>query len=301
MTKQLANKSREIKATCSRWIATCVDVFSHPALDRGPYDRRSAWLWMIANAAWHDKRINHKGKPLELKRGQLLIGRAFLAELWGWSDQNVRSFVHLLVSEKMIEINQSNGHNANVATICNYDTYQTGKEIYNQCSNQSLTSAQPEPNHTLTRDTKVTIEVNGVAREREESENDRICRQAYEREAETKGGKTAKSARSFQRAKGELDGSTGITLENGKLTLVNGSAAAILDEFPGIDLAAVSNKAAPELMRCNYPTHDQAMAVIRKWAQIAQEAKPARASTPGKPRTVAEALAAKYANAGGPQ
>ena len=96
-------------------------------------------------------------------------------------------------------------------------------------------------------------------------------KQLFDSKRSAKGGKTAKSARAQLRTKGELDGSTGITLENGKLSVTNGSSAALASEFPGIDLAAVCNRAAPELMRQNYPTHDDAMAVLRKWAQIAQE------------------------------
>lgn len=274
MTKNVREKSGVFKNACSRWIATCVDVFEHPVLDKGPYDRRSAWLWMIANAAWKDKTVNHKGRPLELKRGQLIAGRAFLAETWGWSEQNVRTFISLLVANGMLEINQSGGHYANVVSVSNYEAYQSTKENGDQSSNQSLTSVQPEPNQTCTKTTSYTIKDSGETREREEA--NRLAREAYERGLAIKGGKTAKSARAVQRTKGELDGSAGITLENGKLIVVNGSAATLVSEFPGIDLAAVCNRAAPELMRCNYPTRDDAMAVLRKWAQIAQE-------TAGKP------------------
>lgn len=279
MTKQIPKSCDEFKANCSRWIATCVDVFEHPVLDHGPYDRRSAWLWMIAHAAWHSKTVNHKGQPLQLARGQLLIGRTFLAKTWGWSEQNVRTFVNLLVAESMVEINQSDGHLANVATICNYNDYQATTETDNQTINQSLTSVQPEGNQTLTKTTKVTIgkEVpplppkGGDGDEKSgESENDRVCREAYAQHAETKAGKTAKSARAL-RTSGELDGSSGVTLIDGKLSIVNGSAAMLAKEFPGVDLAAVCNKAAPELMRHRYPTHADAMAVLRKWAEIARE------------------------------
>lgn len=133
----------------TRWIAVCVDVFDHEIFS-GSFDRRSAWLWLIANAAWTDKRVSHKGQPLDLKRGDVLIGRAFLAKTWGWSEQNVRSFISLLRKDEMIKINQSNGHTANVASICNYDVYQAAKKDTSQATNQSPTSAQPEPNQTLT-------------------------------------------------------------------------------------------------------------------------------------------------------
>lgn len=140
----------------TRWIRISVEMLEHSAFAGEPYSRRDAWLWLIANAAWKPKRIKHKGKMIVLERGQVLIGRAFLAETWGWSEQSVRTFVKFLVSETMLEINQSSGHFANVANICNYDKYQTSQPERGQQSNQSATRAQPEPNQTLTSNTNTT-------------------------------------------------------------------------------------------------------------------------------------------------
>jgi hypothetical protein len=141
--------------TCSRWIAVCADVFEHEVLSHGPFDRRSAWLWLIANAAWKSKRVNHKGKPLQLERGQVLAGRRHLAETWGWGEKQVRNFVEMLRDQKMIEGGQSNGHFANVITICNYDRYQTATERANQSKGQSGASAGPERGQTFTKGTTV--------------------------------------------------------------------------------------------------------------------------------------------------
>jgi hypothetical protein len=139
------------------------------------------------------------------------------------------------------------------------------KKAETQC-NVSVTASETAPEQIQNR----TDPEDAQARE-PGGQVDRQWAEAYCRGIDIKGGKTAKSARAQLRTKGELDGSTGITLENGKLSVTNGSSAALASEFPGIDLAAVCNRAAPELMRQNYPTHDDAMAVLRKWAQIAQE------------------------------
>lgn len=140
----------------ARWFRTSVEIFEHPTLNFGPYDRRSAWQWLIANAAWKTREINHKGVATVLQRGQVIIGRAFLAKTWGWTEQKVRTFVHRLCEDGMLEINQSNGHFANIATICNYDKYQTPQPERGRSGNQSVTSQQPEPNQTLTRNTNTT-------------------------------------------------------------------------------------------------------------------------------------------------
>ncbi len=166
----------------TRWVRTTVEMLDHEIL-QGPYDRRSAWLWLIAHAAWKDKRVSHKGRPLELKRGQVLVGRAFLAETWGWSEQNVRTFIHLLVADGMVILNQSGGHFANVLTICNYDKYQSANDdsqpVDQPEPNQSLTSVQPEPNQTLTISTKdittTSINTESLPVAREKSRGSRLA------------------------------------------------------------------------------------------------------------------------------
>lgn len=139
------------------WIAVCVNTFEHPVLDHGPYDRRSAWLWLIANAATRDKTVSHKGQPFALKRGQVLAGRAHLAKVWNWSEKQVRLFLELLASENMVEKGQSNGHFANVLTISNYGKYQNAAPEKVQKKGQSTASAGPEQGQTITLSTLDTI------------------------------------------------------------------------------------------------------------------------------------------------
>lgn len=95
-----------------------------------------------------------------------------------------------------------------------------------------------------------------------------LHRLAYERGLKTKQGTVAKSARSASRTKGELDGSQGIEFTNGKLTVMNGAAAMLASDYPGIDLEAVCDRAGPEITKMNYPTADDAMTVLRKWSRI---------------------------------
>lgn len=140
----------------TRWVRTSVEMLEHPILDKGPYCRRAAWLWLISSAAWKQRNVRHKGARITLERGQVLIGRSFLAETWGWSEQNVRTFLNQCIGEGMLEINQSSGHYANVATICNYDKYQSSQPVQHREDNQSLTSAPPISNQTLTS-TNITI------------------------------------------------------------------------------------------------------------------------------------------------
>lgn len=304
----MSRKAAEIKA-CTRWMAVCVDVFDHPIVgmqvpppkpadpSRHAQSPAIAWLDLIAGAAFKPRTLNHKGKVIDLQRGQFLAGRSYWAKRWNWGEQAVRSFLSRLTQSDMIAIcNQSLGHYATVATISNYDTYQNAKAdskpIEKPEANQSLTSGQPEGNQTVQRNTKDTN--NNPPGESRERENEELHRRAYEAGLATKGGKTAQSARAQLRTRGELDGRNGITFQAGKLTVVNGHAADLLADFPGIDLAAVCAKAAPEIARFSYPSCDDAMAVLRRHAQIETERRqkaPGAPAAAGSKPTMMEALA----------
>lgn len=110
----------------------------------------------------------------------------------------------------------------------------------------------------------------GETRERAQ-DADELHRIAYEAGLAIKGGKVAKSARAIQVAHGELDGARGIVFRGGKLSVSGDAEAELRADFPMIDIAAVANKAGPELRRFARPTYDDAMTVLRKWAQIATE------------------------------
>jgi hypothetical protein len=262
----MGNLPEEAVENKARWVRVSVETFDHEILDMGRYDRRSAWLWLITNAAWKERRVNHKGRPITLKRGQLLGARAFLAEKFGWGEQELRTFLKALVTNGMVEINQSNGHFANVITICNYEKYQSAENAKDQASNQSLTSVQPVSNQISTKGTSYTNNTPG-----ERASADEIARQAYLDGERIKQGLVAKSARAIQRCKGELDGSRGVTFTDGKLEVSNGTRAALEKDFPGVDLSAVCDRAGPEVAKFSYPTVADAVSVIRKWARIAGE------------------------------
>lgn len=109
-----------------------------------------------------------------------------------------------------------------------------------------------------------------------ESESDRLHRDAYQRGLATKCGTVAKSARAIARTTGALDGSSGIRFQGGKLEVFNGSAADLARDFPGVNLAEVCDRAGPEISRLSYPSSDDAMAVLRKWARIVMQDKAPR-------------------------
>jgi hypothetical protein len=100
----------------------------------------------------------------------------------------------------------------------------------------------------------------------ERAHADELARQAYLAGRALKDGKVAKSARAIHEAIGELDGSRGLDYRDGLLTVTGEALETLERQFPRVDIAAVANKAAPDL-RKSRPTYADCMAVLRKWAQ----------------------------------
>jgi hypothetical protein len=98
----------------------------HPVL-AGEFDRRSAWSWLIENAAWKPRSVSVKGKIIALERGQLVASVRYLSVAWGWRRDKTHRFVGSLRTATMIRTENRTGET--VITICNYDVYQYDVEF----------------------------------------------------------------------------------------------------------------------------------------------------------------------------
>jgi hypothetical protein len=111
-----------------------------------PYDKRSAWVWLIENAAFapHDRAFDRF--TISLARGQLAASQRYLAKAWTWPLSRVCRFLKRLSAEGSIScVSAVVGRNAtrnatrnahtcvsetpcetppSVITICNYEAYQ---------------------------------------------------------------------------------------------------------------------------------------------------------------------------------
>lgn len=114
---------------------------------------------LIAEAAWRRRDVRDKDRVLILERSQFRAGRAYWGKRWNWTEKSVRTFFKKLVTAGIIEISgQSEGHYANVATLCNYDKYQSPTEVAGQWLGQSRASDGPVTGQNLTKITKTTKE-----------------------------------------------------------------------------------------------------------------------------------------------
>jgi hypothetical protein len=100
-------------------------VFAHPLFAREKYSRAQAWLWLVAEAAWKQRKVDLGGRLVPLKRGQLTCSVRFMAAKWRWSKSAVQRFVRRLEAEAMVGIDTSHGQL--LITICNYEKFQNLK------------------------------------------------------------------------------------------------------------------------------------------------------------------------------
>lgn len=111
-------------------------------------------MWLIIHAAYKTHPIGTKGKTIQLERGQIPVGRDYLAKVWGWGPQKVRTFLAQLQNEGMAKITQPDRHSPNILTICNYNKFQSSSEKASRPSNRPTTTQQPYS----TKDTKIQKE-----------------------------------------------------------------------------------------------------------------------------------------------
>jgi hypothetical protein len=104
------------------------ELVDHPTFDGDTFDRRSAWLWLLSEAAWANYRKTANGIALDLVRGELAVSERYLAQRWRWDKSRVRRFLEKLTAEQMIERRTVSGTTRNsaitVIRISNFDHWQ---------------------------------------------------------------------------------------------------------------------------------------------------------------------------------
>lgn len=123
----------------SGWFAVKRGITSHPIFKKRP-DRAFVWLWMLETAAYKDTRQDAGGKPVAVKRGQVLTSFRQIEAATGVGIQVVRTLFKLLEDEHAINTDTSNGRL--LVTICNYDKYQSSKDDSNTPANTAPTQRQ---------------------------------------------------------------------------------------------------------------------------------------------------------------
>ena len=121
------------------YISLARGIQDHPVVgSRQPYTRFDAWLWLLFDAAWKERRVRvsngRSAAYITIQRGQLTHSRGFLASRWGWSVKAVRTFLDRLETDHMI--GRQTGQLQTVITICKYESYQNADSARGRQSDQ---------------------------------------------------------------------------------------------------------------------------------------------------------------------
>ena len=104
-------------------------ILYHPALfKRGQiFCEKGAFLWLLLEASFVDRKYRINDKEIYLKRGQLSCSQTYMAEAWGWDKSKVQRFLDKLKKFDTITtdtLTDTPLDTPNVLTICHYDRYQ---------------------------------------------------------------------------------------------------------------------------------------------------------------------------------
>lgn len=136
-----------------RWIRTAVRVFDDDSGFTGAFCERSAWLWLIANAAWKDTRHRVRGTLHDVARGTLFVTVRDLMDAWGWGNTKVVNFLAML--EKQDRIKRETKTGKTLITICNYSSYQDAEENARQRQDSDKTAARQPQDTKGTKGTNI--------------------------------------------------------------------------------------------------------------------------------------------------
>jgi len=106
----------------SGWIALKRGMTQHPIFHKRP-DRAFVWIWLLETAAYKDTRQDAGGRPVDVKRGQVLTALRQISNATGVGIKAIRILLDLLREEHAIDTDTGTGRL--LVTICNYEKYQS--------------------------------------------------------------------------------------------------------------------------------------------------------------------------------
>lgn len=287
------------------WVAIARSIRSHPLVgihlfakpmdpSRGAVQPMAAFIDLIMECRYEDGFIQNGGRKMEVKRGQMVGAVSWLAARWNWTPMAVRIWLDKLEADMMISrfvpgASKSNKHVGRIATVislCNYEQFQSFGENKQQTqqqtnSNQTTNEQQQYKDNKGTREQGNNISPSPLQGEGREDIHPPRDLDGRGDDAPEAAPRRRNPRMAHWLPQDKPDGSNGIDWRDGKLTVFNGTAAALAKEFPTLDLAAVCNKAAPRVANIKNPTHLQVLAAIRAQCQYELDyqakAPPARA------------------------
>lgn len=129
----------------------------HPVFRNEEFSRRDAFVWLIEEAAWQERRVGSAQGPITLKRGQLSHSIRFMAAAWKWDSRKVQRFLKACTESEMIvlETATASATAQTVITLCNYDKYQAASSG----SATAMETETPQQRHSSATNEKEVKEI----------------------------------------------------------------------------------------------------------------------------------------------
>lgn len=108
-------------------------------------DHLAVWIYLLLNAVHKDTPWDYYGKKIDLKKGQLIIGRKKVAEQLKISESKLQRILKRLENEHQIE-QQTNGNKARIITILKWDEYQQSEQQNEHQVNTERTPSEHRAN-----------------------------------------------------------------------------------------------------------------------------------------------------------
>ncbi len=87
-----------------------------------PYDKRSAWIYLLLNASFGDRDVEFKGEIIHLKSGTLIDTYRHFSDTWMWTLPKVQRYIEKLKAIRMINAKRYKG--GTLISIVNWEFYQ---------------------------------------------------------------------------------------------------------------------------------------------------------------------------------
>jgi hypothetical protein len=96
-------------------------LFRHEFFRPAPFSDREAFLWMLAEASWRERRQRVGHALINVGRGQLVSSFRMLAATWGWSTGAIGRYLKRCEEQGLIAVQTDVG--LTTITVCNYELY----------------------------------------------------------------------------------------------------------------------------------------------------------------------------------
>lgn len=112
------------------WVRIDRGIQRHPLFAPEPFTEREAWLWLILNAEYRDKRRHVAGQVVTVPRGSLIASYRDMQRIWRWNSwHRVRNFLSRLCDEDMIALHRPDtARGKTVIEVMDYERYQAQQD-----------------------------------------------------------------------------------------------------------------------------------------------------------------------------